>query len=184
MDSELVVVCHCNMHQQLYYVENGELNTPLGPTVQYVDPKCIGNTWGKIPDNSKTYVYGVHCPVAFQIRSGLEKHGELVAIINEAGRVLKKGGKVIFGGDFDSTITDRLQAELNTSEKILHKWDFSIIDSKDFIFSLGHIQKLSKEPVVFPKMAIFTKPVVGGKRRQRRTYKNKGIRSIRPINHR
>ena len=95
MDSELVIACHCEVYEKLYFYNPDGSSRPLdGET--YVDPdECPDKTWDKIPSNSKQIIWGQFCPVYSAFRLG-SKHSELEPILRESLRVLKLGGVVIF----------------------------------------------------------------------------------------
>jgi hypothetical protein len=95
MDSELVIACHCEVHEKLYLYNPDGSSRPLdGET--YVDPdECPDKTWDKIPSNSKQIIWGQSCPVYSAFRLG-SKHSELEPILRESLRVLKLGGVVVF----------------------------------------------------------------------------------------
>lgn len=150
-DSELVVTCHCPVptHPQIYYVESGALGAPLGAEVKYVDPKCPENTWDKILDNSKTYVWGMYCPVyplllharyemAFSVNV-------VVELLDNSYRVLKNGGSVIFPDDgiINSDRTDKLSEILQFINRrtIFNNWKLNLINANEFPFNLGYINK-------------------------------------------
>jgi len=124
IDTKLVIVCHCSKpvekaHKQLYYVlkytkfvlkpdeayvDNKHI-IPLGKEVSYVnevDKRCPEtDKWVNITDNSKTYVWGVYCPIYFTLlenASNSKSQGNiaLTDILVNAYRVLTHDGKVIF----------------------------------------------------------------------------------------
>ena len=150
-DSELVVTCHCPVpiHPQIYYVENGKLGTPLGAGVNYVDPKCPENTWDKILDNSKTYVWGMYCPVYPLLLYANYEVGLYVSVIVEildnSYRVLKNGGSVVFPdeGIINSDRTDKLSEILQFINRHtrFNNWKLSLINANEFPFNLGYINK-------------------------------------------
>lgn len=173
IDSELVIACHCKTHPPMYHIKDGHLVALVGPDAVYVDPMCPDNTWAAIATNSKTYVWGVNCPVAMQIgRVNPEATGELLRILPEAWRILKNGGQVIFPGKYDMSIVARLQEKIDSDPLFVNKWRFSIVKTEDYPFSLVHINKYSGTPITQPVLAIFTKPVAAG-RRLRRTRKRR-----------
>lgn len=94
MDSELVIACHCEVHEKLYFYSPDGSSRPLdGET--YVDPKaCPDRTWDKIPSNSKQIVWGQFCPMISEFTRNEAK--QLKQILEESYRVLKPGGSVIF----------------------------------------------------------------------------------------
>jgi hypothetical protein len=177
IDSELVIACHCATHPQMYHVKAGRLDVPVGPDAVYVDPICPDNTWAAIATKSKTYVWGVNCSVVMQISHvNPEASGVLFPILNEAWRILKNGGQMIFPGKYDMDIVARLQEKIDSDPLFVNKWRFSIVKTEDFPFTLGHLNKYSGSPVIHPVLAIFTKPVGSGGRK-RRTRKRRQSRS-------
>ena len=104
-DPNLVVVCHCKIHSQIFTVKDGNLYRPLGPTVTYVDTdeRCKDNTWDKIANSSKKYVWAFNCPVYPAIeRGGNDMYTDiLLNILDESYRVLDLGGHVIVGLYYD-----------------------------------------------------------------------------------
>lgn len=179
MDSEILIACHCEKHPQMYYVIGGVLHTPVSPEAQYVDPyECPEKTWDKIAENSKTYIWGVNCPVAMQINNvNITATGNLIGILDECWRVLKRGGQVIFPGRYEIGLVERVQALIDSNDAFRNKWRFSIIKAEDFTFSLGHINIYSGLPVIHPILAVFTKPASGG-RSKCKTLKKRKRRSV------
>ena len=107
VDSELVIACHCEIHEKLYYVNRDnklDYNRPIGSTVDYIDPNpnCIGATWDKIATESKTYVWAFNCPILLLFTHAADKtidkgywYGVFLSLIKNAYRVLRVGGKFI-----------------------------------------------------------------------------------------
>ena len=154
IDSELLIACHCEKYSQMYYVKNGVLDTPVGVEAHYVDPiACPEKTWEKIPTNSKTYIWGVFCPIAQDIL-----HSNILilpGILNNSWRILKRGGHVIFPGPYDMSLVEPMQAAIDSDVTMENKWRFSIVKTKDFPFVLAHIKS-----AIYSTMAIFTKPAL------------------------
>ena len=173
MDSDLVIVCHCKHHPQMYHLKNGALEQVNGAL--YIDPECPESTWADIEAGSKTYVWGENCPVAPQIYNGtLEGDFSLTNILDESWRILKNGGRVIFPGKYNTSMVQPIQ-DLIDSGAFKNKWEFSILNSNDFSFFLTREDKFGKFRRQSP-LAIFTKPMSGGKRK---TVKRK--RRSRPV---
>ena len=195
-DSELVVTCHCPVpkHPQIYYVESGALGAPLGAEVKYVDPKCPENTWDKIADNSKTYVWGMYCPVyPLLLHANYEMAfsvNVVVELLDNSYRVLKNGGSVIFpdNGIINSDRTDKLseiQQFINTHTRF-NNWKLTLINANEFSFNLGYNNSLNilKIPNI---LYVFTKieepqSERGGKRKRRCKNLTKKLRSRRKKN--
>jgi len=191
IDSELVMVCHCPFptHKQVYYIKDGRRVKRLGSDVKYVDPdSCPGNTWDKIEDNSKTYVWGIHCPIylLFKHASYLKDNvvlGPLLDILKNSWRVLKSNGLVII--PVPKSIENECQNEFNEVKTFIetdprfNKWNVSIINSSENRFNLAY--KNSINVVDIPRLLIvFKKQPFGGKKkrntRHRRNKKNKKTR--------
>ena len=151
IDSELLIACHCEKHSQIYYIKNGVLDTPVGVEAHYVDPTaCPEKTWEKIPTNSKTYIWGIHCPVAQDILHSY--FGVSRNILNNSWRILKKGGHVIFPGPYDMSLVEPMQTVIDSDVTMKNKWKFSIVMTKDFPFVIA-----SAKSAIYSTMAIFTK---------------------------
>jgi len=151
----------------MYYAKNGILDKEVGQEVQYVDPVCPEATWDKIATSSKTYVWGVNCPVVTDIANAfVTEDGILFSILKESWRILKKSGQVVFPGKYGMHYTvDEFQNYINNNS-MLNKWQFSIVKVEDFPISLGHINQYSGKSVIHPILAVFTKPMSGGRKRQ------------------
>lgn len=178
MDSEIVIACHCErLHAQMYHLKNGALDKVVG--ANYVDPECPETTWGDIEAESKTYVWGDNCPVGPQIRSGeIQEDCVLINILDESWRVLKKGGKVIFPGPYNTTMEEPMQALID-SGAFKHKWSFSVIKNEHFPFVLTHKNKVGDFKVP-PYLAIFTKPMSGGKSKRKTLKRKRRSRPVKP----
>lgn len=197
-DSELVVTCHCPVpkHQQIYYVEeSGALGTPLGAEVKYVDPTCPENSWDKIADNSKTYVWGMYCPVYILLLRAIYQDlcvNVIVDILDNSDRVLKNGGSVIFpeNGIINSDRTDKLYEIQQFINNLTSKnWKLTLINANEFSFNLGYIN--SSNFLRVPNILyVFTKieklqseeelqSEKGGRRKRVRKNLTKKLRSIK-----
>jgi hypothetical protein len=206
-DSELVIVCHCPVptHPQIYYVESGKLGTPIGDGVKYVDPEsCPSNNWDTIEDNSKTYVWGIQCPVYPMLEGEVGYYnasfywfGIFIDILNNSWRVLKNGGSLIFPTkkEMDSHKQDKLsiiQQFINENERINNNWNLTLINANDYSFNLGYINRsqiliIPDTLYVFTKIADEPKPQLkkqlqvkmGGGRRRRCKFRTKKIQNTR-----
>lgn len=165
-DSEIVVVCHCIIHNPMHRVREGVLAEKLGPEVHYVDenPECPNSNWERIPDNSKMVVWGQNCPVGLIFTNMIQPpNRELTQILEGSHRVLKKGGKVIFPGKMQKSDEDFLKAKLRRYAG----WDFSIVENpNDLPIILGALGKNTGTYRGLPTSAVFTKIETGGKRRR------------------
>lgn len=183
IEEELVIICHCPpVHAPVYFLKEGRLDKAVSPIVPYVDPnKCPLNTWAAIAENSKTYVWGINCPVAGAISrpdhmyAGHVSAATLRDILNEAGRILKDGGQVLFPGPYNPSDVAKIQA--NVGAGITHKWAVSIIPSDSYLFLLGFRHATTGVLTKFSSLAIFTKIAVGGRRTRRRRRSNRRTRS-------
>ena len=157
-DKDLVVVCHCKKHNQLYHVENGVITTPLGPDVQYVDPyECEDATWDKVNTNSKQFVFSAACPV-FAILEWDESSKEedlnenqnnsefpdrwsenldnLFIILANARRVLKPGGQFIFPSvSSKEDVVPKIQDLIDTTPGV-KKWQVSFVKDGEATFPI------------------------------------------------
>jgi hypothetical protein len=180
IDSQLVIACHCAVHPPVYYVKDGHLDAPVGPEAVYVDPACPDDTWAKIAPASKTYVWGINCPVALQIGyAEPTATGALLSILAEAWNVLQGGGQVIFPGKYDMNIVGRVQEKINSDPLFVNKWQFSMVKTEDYAFTLAHVNKYRGTPIVHPVLAIFTKPVGSGGRKRRTRDRKRSQRRAR-----
>jgi hypothetical protein len=153
-ESELVIVCHCPVpiHKQIYYVENGVLGTPLGPDVKYVDPdSCPENTWDKIEPGSKTFIWGMHCPVYHIFNSDTSlRDGNFTLpfldIVKNSWIHLKTGGKLIFPipKSIEPACKNNIQVVqdfIDNDPRTNGSWKISIIDVSEFPFYLSQINR-------------------------------------------
>jgi len=156
-DRDLVVVCHCKKHKQLYHIINGDMTHPLGSEVQYVDPECKESTWDKIESNSKLYVYAAFCPVYRVIEFNKNSEDEewsysldtLLHILSGSYRVLENGGKVIFpraSGKSGKTIL-KVQDLINSIHGI-GKWEISFFKENDAQISFPIVAYQEREDVI------------------------------------
>jgi len=176
-DSELVVVCHCEKHAQLYVTKNDMLVRPLdNKKVSFVDPfVCKEKTWDKIETSSKQYVWAYGCPIALVLMSDilLDKDdywtGNFFDILKNSKRILKPGGQFITGID-NAIHPDKINLEKFVGVPELSDWTIKMINANDYIFNLG------KEEDGLPlnvknNLMIFTLVSVGGKRKNTRKRK-------------
>jgi len=149
-ESELVIVCHCPVpiHKQIYYVENGVLGTPLGPNVKYVDPdSCPENTWDKIEPVSKTFIWGMHCPVyhLFKTKTSLidgNFTSPFLDILKNSWIHLKPGGKLVFPipNSIETLCKNNIQIVqdfIDNDPRSNGNWKISIVDVSEFPFYLS-----------------------------------------------
>jgi len=149
-DSTLVITCHCpEKHNQLYHVtKTRKQGRAVGPKATYVDPySCPERTWGSIKARSKSIVWGENCPVYMQLTRGLyytkkDKQYELkddpvnevatsrklFSILDESYRILRKGGKVIFGDDM--LPAPAIIQQINNHPMIVEKFSLEVVPSE------------------------------------------------------
>ena len=140
IDKELVIACHCPVptHSQVYYI-SGDPKQPVGPAVRYVDPAiCKDHPWEGIVPESKSYVWGINCPLAPAIVHGVLSPGAgytvaFIEILNAAGRILRTGGQAVFPGPYDPAKVAAVQSMM-THGSLTHKWTVSIVKSDEFPF--------------------------------------------------
>jgi SAM-dependent methyltransferase len=178
-ESELVVVCHCEKHAQLYTVKGDELDRPIdNKSVSFVDPGiCETRTWDKILTASKQYVWAFNCPIGPAIRNRGFNRGQwwvqtLLEILENSKRVLKPGGQFITGISSkpgqDESILEKF---INVHE--LSDWNIQIVEASDFAFNLGKMYEGSLADFK-RRLIVFTKVTGGGKRgRKRHTRRRK-----------
>lgn len=181
-ESELVIVCHCEKHPQLYTVKDNKLDKPIdNKKVSFVDPSVCGeNTWEKIASNSKQYVWGFNCPVGpaltnpeFDRSAFWTAH--LLDILENSKRVLKPGGQFISGiGNTIDIDTIDLNKFVNVPE--MSSWKIKVVKGSDYVFNLGKIQ-LGYPPDIKYNLMVFTKVSAGGKRKKRTTRRRKTRRN-------
>jgi hypothetical protein len=180
--SDILIICHCEIHPEVFLKDGGASEKPISSVVDFVDPKaCPERTWDKINNESKSYIWGINCPVGAQIEHAtLDWAGSLIPILNNSWKILKANGKVIFPGRYTSEKLEELKALVDSNSN--NKWDISIIPASEFEFSIYHINKYSGNPATHPYLAIFTKVAEGGRRsrynrsRKYRSKKNKKTR--------
>jgi len=182
-EKELVVVCHCEKHAQLYTIKEGALDRPLdNERVSFVDPGvCTGRIWDKIQTASKQYVWAFNCPIGPAIRNRGFNRGQwwvqiLLEILENSKRVLKPGGQFIAGisskPDLDDSILEKF---INVPE--LSDWNIKIVEASDFAFNLGKMYEGSLADLK-RRLIVFTKVMGGGKRgRKRRTTRRRRKRA-------
>ena len=171
IDSELVVVCHCKKHAQLYYAKGETLLNPISDEVMYVDvdPECPEATWDVIKTNSKSYVWGFSCPIYIGLlEPSTQVSYTLINILKNSWRVLKNGGKVIFG------LPDKVDYDIAQLQRFFDLWVVSSELADNFLFNLGKIN-IFGTIIINKKLLIFTKVSVGGKRK-RKTRRRKSTR--------
>lgn len=186
-ESELVIVCHCPvpLHKQLFYVENGVLGTPLGPDVKYVDPdSCPENTWDKIEPGSKTFIWGMHCPVYHIFKSDTSlRDGNFTLpfldIVKNSWIHLKTGGKLVFPipKSIEPACKNNIQVVqdfIDADQGKFGSWEISIIDVSEFPFCLSQINRANVINIpgfliVFTKIEVIS----AGKNKNKNTNTNK-----------
>jgi hypothetical protein len=186
-DSELVIACHCRSHPDLYIEEKDKIR-PLGPNVSYVDTKCPDDTWNKIENESKMYVWGHNCPVYNVFRSNDHRDKILVQILTESDRILKKGGLVIFRSSFE--LSDEIYNFLKQKPIVKDKYDLTMIDTANFKFFISKIKKIGSQLVETPdsnkdnynQMFIFTKKCSSGGSKEKNNKKNYRYSKKRSVN--
>ena len=175
IDKELVIVCHCSVpqgdnHKQLYYIRDKDTIINVGNSVPYVYPsECETDSWERILPESKTYVWGVRCPINTTITQGPFKNEKseyeysycdnmLKDILINAFSVLKHDGKVIFTSNiYKDTMTAHIQEFINTNISLVGKYVVSIINTKDLSFLIGKFNfknelEIDKTCVIFTKI--------------------------------
>jgi len=179
IDDELVIVCHCSdteIHPQMQYitVEDNPIKD-VGKKVPYVDPDC-GESWDSINNNSKTYIWGMHCPIMlnhiFHDKTLKQKNnnndsnnndnylysnkGVLVDIINNAERVLKPNGMVIFTTDSKKSLMREYNRKLKRENPFHNKWKMKIINRSEFPFYVCYYDEEIGKFQSDERLAIFT----------------------------
>jgi len=187
-DSSLVISCHCpEKHAPLFHMsKTRKQGRPVGPKATYVDPfSCPERKWSLIKANSKTIVWGENCPVYTQLTDGLyytkkgqvyewkdDKNNEvgasrkLFSILNESYRILKVGGKVIFG---DHSVPDDLETkvrQINNHPDIIDKYSLEVISGDDSNINLA--QPPFTKFLLRSYLYVFTKKAKVGTRRSLR----------------
>jgi hypothetical protein len=170
-ESELVIVCHCEKHPQLYIIKDDTLGRQLDNTIiSFVDPDvCEGNTWDKIASRSKQYVWAFNCPIGPAIVNPEFTRDMLwtqifLEIIRESKRILKPGGQFISGiGNQIDIDTVHLDKFINVPE--LSGFEYKLVKANDFTFNLGK-RKEGKPSDYKRNLIVFTKVAEGGKRKR------------------
>ena len=189
-DSNIVVACHCKAHQQLYHVKhNGKRGPALGTGAIYIDPyRCPESPWSSVKDASVDFVWGENCSVYTQLTNGLQitKKGKttylknskneeegasqvLFRILNESYRVLKTGGKAIFGdfGSLTETLTTNLSL-IKAHPEISPRYSVEIVQALGYDLHLA--QNYPRKFMPKSYLYVFTKkpPSKNGGRHTRR----------------
>ena len=187
-DSNLVISCHCpDIHKELFHVNSTRKKLrSVGTKATYVDPfSCPDRTWKKIKSNSKMVVWGENCPVYFQLTYGLyhtkkgvtyelkdDSHEEsytskkLFSILNNAYRVLKTGGKAIFGDHYKPDNMDKKLEQMNNHPEIINKFTVEFIPSSESTINL--VQEPISDSTFRKYLYVFTKKAKMGTRRSKR----------------
>jgi hypothetical protein len=176
-DSNIVVACHCKVHKQLYHVKaDGKRGHPLGNGAIYIDPHvCPENPWSSVKEASIDYVWGENCSVYMQLTHGLQiiKKGKTVdlknsrndeesasqvlfRILNESFRVLKEGGRVIFGevNEIPGSLKEK-EALINAHPEISPRYSVEIVPALGYDLHLA--QHLSRKLLPKSFLYVFTK---------------------------
>jgi hypothetical protein len=187
-DSNIVVSCHCKLHKQLYHVkEDGKKGPALGSGATYIDPyTCPETQWSSVKEASVDFVWGENCSVYIQLTHGLQltKAGKTVQlknsqnknvgsnqvlfrILNECYRVLKVGGKAIFGdfGPITETVKTNL-ALIKANPEISAHYSVEVVPALGYEIHLAqmYVRKFLPKSYLY----VFTKKsVVGGNRTRR-----------------
>lgn len=170
-ENELVIVCHCEKHAQLYIIKDDAIEKELDNTkVSFVDPhECEEKTWDKIATNSKQYVWAFNCPIGPalvnpQFLRDFVWTDVFLEIIRESRRILKPGGQFISGiGNSINIASVDLEKFVNVPE--LSGWQYKIVKANEFTFNLG--KKKQGVPSDYKRnLIVFTKTVEGGKRKR------------------
>jgi hypothetical protein len=147
---------------------NNSDKLPIGDNVEYIDPQCIDlkdKNWDKIADSSKTYIWGINCPIVLPLRfSEKQRFGYnilgfdvLVYILEHAWKALKDEGYLIFNlptseeTQKEDDYIIKLSNFINTTPEFTHKWNVSIIIPNDFIFYLVSSSYRSVKLLIFTK---------------------------------
>jgi len=181
-ESELVIVCHCEKHSQLYRIKDNKIDTPIDyKKVSFVDPRvCEDNTWEKIAPNSKQYIWGFNCPIGPALTNPEFDRSAfwtdtLLNILENSKRVLKSGGEFVSGiGNTIDVDTIDLDKFINVPE--LSSWKIKVVKGSDYVFNLGKIQ-VGHPPDFKRNLMVFTKISAGGKRKKRATRRRKTRRT-------
>ena len=204
-DSGLVICCHCHKHEQLYHVNpDGSRGAAVGPEALYVDPyRCSDLTWERIGAGTIDVIWGENCPVYSQLTHGLRlmkkgkilnikngRHNDgtssaLFSILRESHRILKPGGKVLFGDWGKITQEIRKKVEQIAGDSIISEsWNVQLINANE---SPVHLAQISRS-VINPKdyLYVFTKKTafVGGSKVSMRQKRVGRVRKTRTGLHR
>lgn len=163
-----------------------KLGRPVGVKATYVDPfSCPERTWASIKANSKSVVWGENCPVYTQLTHGIYymKKGtqhefrddpvnevstsrKLFSILNESYRILKTGGKVIFGDDAPPAEAERKVEQINNHPLILNRFRLELIPASNSKIHLAQVD--SGKATMRNYLYVFTKLRKMGTRRSQR----------------
>jgi hypothetical protein len=188
-DSNIVIACHCKVHEHLYHVKaDGKKGNIVGDGAIYIDPHaCPEKPWSTVASNSVDFVWGENCSVYLQLTHGLQltkkghtaelKNGEndtfsnrnLFRLLDESYRVLKTGGKVIFG-DFLALTQNVIDnaAKINAHPRVAAHYTLEIVPALGYQIHLAQTFLGKFIPKTY--LYVFTKkPSSGGKRKTRTT---------------
>ena len=127
-------MCHCKIHNQLYYYKNDIKGQALGNEVHYVDPdKCPDATWDNIQPNSKKYVWGFNCPIyGMLFKKDLIPDNfkdipmyiffDFINILNDSAKKLVVSGKFIYGCKFYTKNTEHIDCEEINNLKLFFEY--------------------------------------------------------------
>ena len=157
-DSNLLIACHCEVHNQLHHVKsNGSKGAPVGAGAIYIDPfACPDRLWSSVAAESVDYVWGENCSVYFQLTNGLQltKSGvtreikndqssghssrNLFQLLDNGYRVLKNKGKIIFGED--GALTENVHSNvalINAHPKIANRFHLAVVPALGYEINLA-----------------------------------------------
>jgi hypothetical protein len=170
-ESELVIVCHCEKHPQLYRVRDNHLDTIIDNTrISFVDPDiCTEKTWDKIETSSKKYVFAFNCPFGGMLSAEVMDPAGwqmkiLFEVLENSKRVLKAGGQFI-SGISNAIDIDTFNLDKFTGIPELSGWKITAVKGNDFTFNLGKSQP-GNPPDIKRNLLVFTKLVEGGRRKR------------------
>jgi hypothetical protein len=167
-ESDLVVVCHCETHPQLYTIKNDRIDKKLDNSkVSFVDPDvCPEKTWGNIKENTKKYVWAFNCPIGPTITSesfSKEYSGIFLEILEHSKKILIEGGQFITG--IGNNFVKRVSLDKFNGVPELSGWKYKIVEANQFTFNLGKYEP--GKPTDFKReLVVFTKTTDGGKRKR------------------